>query len=69
MNEDFAIEWRYPGEELFPSLEETRTAIEIAEKVKEFVREKLKEKGFEVFDVVGNEQGRSREGHKNTSHR
>lgn len=43
---DFAVEWRYPGEALFPSIEETKEAIEIAEKVKEFVRKKLIEEGY-----------------------
>jgi len=44
---DFAVEFRYPGHALLPSIEETKEAIEIAEKVKEFVIEKLKNKGFE----------------------
>jgi len=42
----FAIEFRYPGDVLFPSLQETNEAIEIAEKIKSFVLEKLKGKSF-----------------------
>jgi len=45
---DFAMELRYPGNNLFPSLEETKEAIEIAEKVKVFVLRKLKEKDFKL---------------------
>ncbi|MCD6223650.1 MAG: HEPN domain-containing protein [Deltaproteobacteria bacterium] len=45
---DFAVEFRYPAEALFPSIEETKEAIEIAEKVKNFVREKLKDRGYEL---------------------
>lgn len=45
---DFAIEVRYPDELYFPSIEETKEAIDIAEKVKEFVLKKLKEKGFKI---------------------
>lgn len=45
---DFAIEVRYPDELYFPSIEETKEAIDIAEKVKEFVLIKLKEKGFKI---------------------
>ncbi|MCD6408522.1 HEPN domain-containing protein [bacterium] len=42
----YAVEIRYGEEFYFPSIEETKLAIEIAEKVKKFVLEKLKEKGF-----------------------
>lgn len=45
---DFAVGLRYPGNNLFPSLEETEEAIEIAEKVKVFVLRKLKEKDFKL---------------------
>ena len=45
---DYAVEVRYPGEFSFPTLEEAKSAIEIAEKVKNFVLKKLKEKGFEL---------------------
>ncbi|MEW5691662.1 MAG: HEPN domain-containing protein [Candidatus Hydrogenedentota bacterium] len=43
---EYAIELRYPSEILFPSLDESRQAIEIAEKVKVFVLNKLKNQGF-----------------------
>jgi len=43
---DFAVELRYPGEFMFPSVEETKEAIKIAEKAKAFVMEKLRKKGF-----------------------
>lgn len=55
MNEDAVRLWirraesdlkiRY-DEEIFPSLEETKQALEFAERVKMFVLKKLKEKGF-----------------------
>ena len=44
---DFGVEFRYPSEVLFPSLEETKEAIMIAEKVKLFVLAKLKSKGYQ----------------------
>jgi HEPN domain-containing protein len=44
----YAVEFRYPGLVLFPSLEETKETIEIAEKVKAFVLEKLFKRGFEI---------------------
>lgn len=44
----YAVEFKYPGEVLFPSLEETREAIEIAEKVKIFILEKLCKLGFNL---------------------
>lgn len=42
----YTVEFRYPGIVLFPSLEETRKAIEIAEKVKIFILEKLYKLGL-----------------------
>ncbi len=42
----YAVEIRYGESFYYPSLSETKEAIEIAEKVKEFVLKKLKEKGF-----------------------
>ncbi|PKP57228.1 MAG: DNA-binding protein [Candidatus Altiarchaeales archaeon HGW-Altiarchaeales-1] len=42
----YAVEIRYGDEFYFPSIEETKEAIEITEKVKDFVSKKLKEKGF-----------------------
>lgn len=44
---EYANEMRYPGDVLFPSLEETQRAVGLAEKVKQFVLKKLKEKGYE----------------------
>lgn len=44
---DYAVEIRYGEEIYFPPVEESREAIEIAEKVREFVRKKLIESGFE----------------------
>ncbi len=44
----YAIEIRYGEMFYFPSVEEARKAIEIAEKVKSFVLKKLKEKGFDI---------------------
>jgi len=44
----YATEVRYPEAlEYGPDIEEAKEAIEIAEKVKEFVLKKLKEKGYE----------------------
>jgi len=42
----YATEVRYPEEFYFPSLEEAKEAINIAEKVKTFVIDKLRMKGF-----------------------
>jgi len=44
---EYATEYRYPSY-YEPTLEEAKEAIEIAEKVKEFVLKKLKEKGLEI---------------------
>lgn len=45
----YAVESRYPESIDFePEVEEAKEAIEIAEKVKEFVIKKLKEKGLEI---------------------
>lgn len=44
----YAVEFRYPGSVLFPSLEETKEAVEIAEKVKMFILEKLYKLGFKI---------------------
>lgn len=43
---DYAVEIRYGEEFYFPTLDEAKEAIEICEKVKEFVVSKLKAKGF-----------------------
>ncbi|MCP2519538.1 HEPN domain-containing protein [Candidatus Aminicenantes bacterium AC-708-M15] len=45
---DYAVEIRYGEEFYMPSIEETNEAIKIAEKVKDFVLNKLKESGFEL---------------------
>jgi HEPN domain-containing protein len=42
----YAVEIRYPDELYFPSLEEAKEAIKIAEEVKSFVIEKLNKSGF-----------------------
>ena len=42
----YAVEIRYGEEFYFPTLEETKEAVVIAEKVKVFVLQKLKEAGF-----------------------
>lgn len=42
----YAVGVRY-DEEIFPSLEETKQAIELAEKLKRFVLTRLRQKGFE----------------------
>jgi len=42
----YAVGVRY-DEEIFPSLEETKQALKLAERVRAFVLEKLKKKGFE----------------------
>lgn len=44
----YSIEIRYPGEFLFPSIDEARRAIVLAEKVREYIRRKLKKEGFEI---------------------
>lgn len=43
---DFAVELRYPSDVSLPSNEETKEAIEITKKVRQFVLKKLEEKGF-----------------------
>jgi len=43
---DYAVEIRYGEEFYFPLFDEAKEAIEIAEKVKEFVLKKLYEKGL-----------------------
>jgi len=43
---DFAVELRYPGDVSLPSNEETRETIEVAEQVRRFVLNKLKENDF-----------------------
>jgi HEPN domain-containing protein len=43
---EYAIEMRYPGDILFPTIEETDKSVRIAEIVKDFILKKLKEKGF-----------------------
>lgn len=45
---DYAVEVRYGEEIYFPTLNEAKEAIEICEKVKEFVIAKLKAKGFDI---------------------
>ena len=45
---DYAVDVRYGDVFYFPSKNEAREAIEIAEKVKKFVLEKFKTKGFDV---------------------
>jgi len=44
---EYAVEVRYPDEMLFPSEDEAKKTIEIAEKVKSFVLKKLAERGFQ----------------------
>lgn len=43
---DFAVELRYPSDVSLPSHEETKEAIDITEKVKQFILDKLKDRGF-----------------------
>lgn len=43
---DFAVELRYPSDVSLPSNEETKEAIDITEKVKHFILDKLKDRGF-----------------------
>ena len=45
---DYAVKFRYGEEFYFPSIEEAKEAIEIANKVKEFVKKKLKEKAADL---------------------
>ncbi|MGC8867222.1 MAG: HEPN domain-containing protein, partial [Elusimicrobiales bacterium] len=44
----YATEIRYPEDFYFPSKDEAKEAIEIAEKVRSFVIEKLKQEGLEI---------------------
>jgi len=44
----YAVEIRYPDEFYIPSIEEAKESIYLAEKTKEFVLQKLKEKGVEL---------------------
>ncbi|HEW93020.1 MAG TPA: HEPN domain-containing protein [Thermotogaceae bacterium] len=43
---DYAVEIRYPDDFYFPDVEEARSAVEIAEEIKDFVLKKLKKKGY-----------------------
>jgi len=43
---DYALEIRYGEEFYFPSIKEAKKAIEIADKIKEFVKKKLEEDGL-----------------------
>ena len=45
---DYAVDIRYGEDFYFPPIEETKEAVKIAEKVKEFVSNKLKGMGFEL---------------------
>lgn len=44
----YAVEVRYPDDFYIPSLEEAQEALSLAEKTKEFVIKKLKEKGLDI---------------------
>jgi HEPN domain-containing protein len=44
----YAVDIRYGDEFYFPSIEETESALEIAEKVKSFVSNKLREEGLKL---------------------
>ncbi|MCX7929058.1 MAG: HEPN domain-containing protein, partial [Patescibacteria group bacterium] len=44
----YAIEIRYPDDFYIPTIEEAKEAISLAEKTKEFVVDRLKEKGLEL---------------------
>jgi len=43
---DYAVGIRYPDDFYFPDVEEARSAVEIAEEIKDFVLKKLKKKGY-----------------------
>mgnify|MGYP000644251349 CR=1 FL=1 len=45
---EYSIEVRYPEEFFFPSVEEAKKAIEIAEKAKAFIVERLQIRGFHI---------------------
>lgn len=44
----YAVAARYPSGDLFPPLEEARHAVELAERTKAFVLERLAQKGFSL---------------------
>jgi HEPN domain-containing protein len=44
---DFAVTFRYPGDVIFPSIEEAQEAVNVAEKVKAFVLDKLQQEGLQ----------------------
>lgn len=46
----YAVAMRYPGDELFPPVEEARDAVRLAEQVKEFVWARLTEAGCLQLD-------------------
>ena len=55
---DYAVEIRYGNEFYFPTIDETRDAIEIAEKTKSFVLSKLRMRGFSNQNsYLGGEDG------------
>lgn len=43
----YATELRYPDDFYIPTIEETKEALEIVEKAKDFIIKKLKEKGYQ----------------------
>jgi len=45
---EYSIEIRYPEEFFFPSIEEAKKAIELAEKAKAFILKKFQERGFHI---------------------
>lgn len=44
----YAVEVRYPDDFYIPTIEEAKESIDLAEKTKKFVLDKLKEKGFKL---------------------
>ncbi len=45
---DYAVAVRYGEDFYFPSLEETKKAVDVAEKVKSFILNKLRQKGLKL---------------------
>ena len=44
----YAVQVRYPDDFYIPTIEDAKEAIRIAQKVKRFIRKKLREKGFKI---------------------
>lgn len=45
---EYAVEMRYPSAFVFPSFEDAKEALDLAERVRDFVLNKLRNSGFVI---------------------